>query len=112
MPGAVGLWLWSLPFERRSGSVSVWTSEEDLRRFVTLPAHVAIMRRFKKAGRLRSATWRTDRFAAAATMGRARRWIADPASSAPGPRRCWPPTGSVAPRSASRCSSRPPPRVA
>lgn len=83
MPGAVGLWLWSLPLERRSGSVSVWTSDEDLRRFVKLPAHLAIMRRFKKAGRLRSATWHAERFAATATMGRARRWIATPCSSAP-----------------------------
>lgn len=83
MPGAVGLWLWSLPLERRSGSVSVWTSDEDLRRFVTLPAHVAIMRRFKKVGRLRSATWRADHFVAVETNRRARRWIADAASSAP-----------------------------
>ena len=83
MPGAVGLWLWSLPLERRSGSVSVWTSEEDLRRFVALPAHLAIMRRFSKAGTLRSEKWREERFVPADTILRARRWIADALPSAP-----------------------------
>ncbi len=83
MPGAVGLWLWSLPLQRRSGSVSVWTSEENLRRFVTLPAHLAVMRRFKTMGRLRSATWQAEQFVAADTNRRARRWIADTSFSAP-----------------------------
>src|SRR3954464_3741182 len=45
--GAVGLWLWSIPAQRRSGSVSVWTTEDHLRRFVGLPAHVAIMCRYR-----------------------------------------------------------------
>lgn len=82
MPGAVGLWLWSLPLQRRSGSVSVWRSEENLRRFVTLPAHLAIMRRFREAGRLRSVTWRAEPFVAAETISIARHWIADRGSRA------------------------------
>jgi hypothetical protein len=45
MPGAVGLWLWSLPATSRSGSISVWASEDDLQRFVGLPHHIDIMKR-------------------------------------------------------------------
>jgi hypothetical protein len=62
MPGAIGLWLWVKPLSRRSGSVSVWRSEEDLRRFVGWPRHVAIMRRYRGAGELSSATWWAERF--------------------------------------------------
>src|SRR3954451_13666652 len=60
MPGAVGLRLWSHPFGPRSGSISVWTSEEELRRFIRLPAHVAIMRRFRERGTVRSVTWSAE----------------------------------------------------
>jgi hypothetical protein len=62
MPGAIGLWLWVKPLRRRSGSVSVWRSEEDLRRFVGWPRHVAIMRRYRDAGELTSATWWAEPF--------------------------------------------------
>ncbi len=57
MRGAIGMWLWTKPLGMRSGSVSVWRSEEDLRRFVRWPAHVEIMRRYRHAGELRSACW-------------------------------------------------------
>src|SRR5438270_921834 len=36
MSGAVGMWLWTKPLGKRSGSVSVWRSEEDLRRRLRL----------------------------------------------------------------------------
>lgn len=76
MPGAVGLWLWSRPRERgRGGSVSVWRSEADLRRFVALPAHAAVMRRYRTLGRLRSATWQMDRFTVFAARAEARQRI-------------------------------------
>jgi hypothetical protein len=75
MRGAVGLWLWSLPLARRSGSISVWTSEEDLRGFVGLPAHVEIMRRYRDRGSLRSETWVAKRFASAEILDHAREWI-------------------------------------
>jgi hypothetical protein len=77
MPGAIGLWLWSLPARRRSGSISVWTDEADLRRFVTLPEHVAIMRRNRDRGTVRATTWRSERFAAADVLSSAMRWIAE-----------------------------------
>jgi hypothetical protein len=62
MPGAIGLWLWAKPLAKRSGSVSVWRCEEDLRRFVGWPRHVETMRRYRNAGELTSATWWAERF--------------------------------------------------
>jgi hypothetical protein len=72
MEGAVGLWLWAQPLKRRSGSVSVWRSEDDLRRFVRLPAHVAIMRRYRPRSRLQSRTWHADGFVPADVLAQAR----------------------------------------
>ncbi len=77
MQGAVGLCLWSLPLERRSGSISVWTSEDGLRGFVGLPAHVEVMRRYRDRGILRAVTWRAERFASTEVLDRARQWISE-----------------------------------
>jgi hypothetical protein len=79
MPGAVGLWLWSLPTSARGGSVSVWTSEDDLRRFVGLPKHVDVMRRNRNRGTVKSTTWTADQFDRSDVLQRAREWIASPA---------------------------------
>ena len=76
MRGAVGMLLWSLPLARRSGSISVWTSEDALRGFVGLPAHVAIMRRYRKRGTLRATTWTVADFDHGDVLRRAREWIA------------------------------------
>jgi heme-degrading monooxygenase HmoA len=65
MPGAIGFWLWVKPFRRRSGSVSAWRSEDDLRRFVGWPSHVEIMRRYRGAGEVTSTTWWAEGFDAA-----------------------------------------------
>ena len=62
MPGAIGLWLWGQPLQRRGGSLTVWESNDDLRRFISLPAHVAIMRRYRDRGTIASDTWELDRF--------------------------------------------------
>jgi hypothetical protein len=75
MPGAVGLWLWSLPTTARGGSISVWASEANLEGFVSLPHHVAIMRRYGDRGTVRSTTWNADTFEPRVTIGRARAWI-------------------------------------
>ncbi len=64
MPGAIGLWLWGQPLQRRGGSLTVWESQEDLRRFVSLPVHVAIMRRYRERGTIEADTWEMERFAA------------------------------------------------
>lgn len=76
MPGAIGMWLWMTPVAGRGGSISVWASEEDLERFVTLPHHVGIMRRYGDRGTVRSTTWTADRFDRSDTLDRARAWIA------------------------------------
>ena len=77
MRGAVGLWLWSIPLSRRSGSISVWESEDDLRGFVALPKHVAIMRHYRERGSLRSTTWVAKRFSRAEVLHGAVTWIAE-----------------------------------
>jgi hypothetical protein len=76
MPGAVGMWLWMMPASGRGGSVSVWASEEDLERFVTLPHHIDIMRRYGDRGTVQSTTWTADRFDRNVILDRARSWIA------------------------------------
>ncbi|HEX3545004.1 MAG TPA: hypothetical protein VHU62_00290 [Mycobacterium sp.] len=81
MPGAVGMWLWMMPVAGRGGSISVWESQDDLERFVTLPHHVAIMRRYGDRGTVRSTTWTADRFDRAVILDRARTWIAGDAAS-------------------------------
>ncbi|WP_052238430.1 hypothetical protein [Mycolicibacterium setense] len=75
MPGAVGLWLWSLPASGLSGSISVWTSQEALQQFIILPHHVDIMRRYRGRGDVRSTTWEADTFDRVGTIARAREWI-------------------------------------
>lgn len=75
MAGAVGLWLWTLPLELRTGSISVWSDPDALRRFVGLPLHVDVMRRNRDRGTVRSTTWAVDEFEPTEQRERARRWI-------------------------------------
>jgi hypothetical protein len=80
MPGAVGLWLWSLPAASRGGSISVWASEDDLEQFITLPHHVDIMARYGTRGTVRSTMWHADEFEPNVTIDRARTWITEPST--------------------------------
>ncbi len=73
MPGAVGLWLWNEPLAGRGGSVSVWNDEADLRRFIALPVHLAIMRHYRSRGVTKSDTWRMDSFSPGAARAEAQR---------------------------------------
>ncbi|MEW2174771.1 hypothetical protein AB0890_00280 [Streptomyces sp. NPDC005406] len=72
--GAVGLWLWADPdlLRPRSGSVSVWRTEQDLRGFVSRHDHMRIVRSYRDRGSMRSATWRTEGFDMDATQEAAR----------------------------------------
>jgi hypothetical protein len=76
MSGAVGMWLWMRPAAGCSGSVSVWASEEDLERFVGLPHHVDIMRRYRDRGTVRSTTWTVEQFDRGLILDRALAWLA------------------------------------
>ena len=76
MTGAVGMWLWTRPAAGCGGSISVWASDEDLERFINLPHHVDIMRRYGDRGTVRSATWTAERFDRSVILDRARDWIA------------------------------------
>jgi hypothetical protein len=71
MPGAIGLWLWGQPLQRRGGSLTIWENNDALRRFISLPAHVAIMRRYRDRGTIASHTWELDRFEASLVRERA-----------------------------------------
>jgi hypothetical protein len=75
MPGAVGLWLWTLPSTTRSGSISVWSDAEAMRNFIGLPLHLDVMRLNRDRGTLRSTTWAVDGFNAGEQRERACRWI-------------------------------------
>jgi hypothetical protein len=61
MAGAIGLTLYVEPLRKRGGSLSIWESEADLRRFVALPRHVAIMRAYRDRIEVRAATWTAGR---------------------------------------------------
>lgn len=82
MPGAISVSLYLDPWRRTGGSLSVWASEEDLRRFVALPRHRAIMRRYRWRVTVRAATWTTDDFHAGDVHAR-RREILDGAATGP-----------------------------
>jgi hypothetical protein len=62
LDGAVGMWLWAKPSERRSGSVSVWTSPAALSCFVRWPPHVRIMKKYRTRGRITAHNWYIDQF--------------------------------------------------
>jgi heme-degrading monooxygenase HmoA len=83
MRGAVGLVLWAEAEQRRCGSVSVWTSEDDLRAFVRWPPHVAIMSRHRDRGDLVATSWRAERFDREAIWAEARRRLREAPGAAP-----------------------------
>jgi hypothetical protein len=87
VPGSLGLWLWTKPFRRRSGSISIWETESDLRRFVRWPRHVEIMRRYRGAGEVTAVVWWSLRFEPSEiwAAGAARLGGGDPELSHPKP---------------------------
>lgn len=62
LSGAVGLQLWARPWRRISGAVSIWNGEGDLRTFVALPEHVAVMRQYRHRATVTSQSWTTQGF--------------------------------------------------
>lgn len=60
--GAIGLSLALQPLARRSWSISAWESEEHLRRFLSSPAHLAIVRQYRSNVRVSSTVSTVERF--------------------------------------------------
>jgi hypothetical protein len=77
MPGALGLWLWSLPAGMRGRSISVWDNEDSLERFINLPHHMGIMHRYHTRGTVCSDQWSMQRFEPDVVLQRARDWICE-----------------------------------
>ena len=61
LEGAIGLWLWAEPLRLRSGSVSIWRSEEDLTRFLRSPVHRAIVHKYRPRMGGSSRGWTAER---------------------------------------------------
>jgi hypothetical protein len=62
MPGAIGVMPYVDPLRRPGSSLSVSQAEDDLRRFIALPRHVASMRAYRDRVSMRAVTWTTERF--------------------------------------------------
>lgn len=73
LPGAVGLFLWTDVSQRCVGSLSVWTDEADLRRWIGLPRHGWVMRRYRLRGTARSTSWTCETFDRSAILDEAKR---------------------------------------
>jgi hypothetical protein len=76
LPGAVGLYLWSDVSRRCVGSLSVWTDEAHLRRWIGLPRHVDVMRRYGPRGKAQSAQWACETFDRWAVLSEGKRRLA------------------------------------
>ncbi|WP_157554850.1 hypothetical protein [Nocardia crassostreae] len=72
MQGAVGLWLWGRPAEFRGGSITVWETERDMRRFVRWPVHTEIVRAWRSRVTVATDLWHADAFDPVQVLTRAR----------------------------------------
>lgn len=61
-PGAIGLSLAMQPLARRSWSISVWETEEHLRRFLGSRSHVEVVRHYRSNVRVNSSVSTVERF--------------------------------------------------
>lgn len=73
--GTIGLWLWAEPLKLRSGSVSIWSSEEELKAFIRSERHLAIMRHYRPRMSGTSNGWIAPRFDRAAIWDEAVRQL-------------------------------------
>jgi hypothetical protein len=71
--------MWAKPLARRSGAVSVWQAEEDLRRFIEWPVHVEIMGKYRPVAKMSSVSWEVERFVAEEVWRQARNELSHPA---------------------------------
>ena len=76
--GAIALSLWGQPLNHgRCGSLSVWRNESDLEGFIALPAHLAIMRRYRPLGTVQSSTWNAENYTPGAVRATAETLLRD-----------------------------------
>jgi hypothetical protein len=75
--GAIALQFWVEPLRRRSGSVSVWTSEDALRGFLRTQAHRAVATRYRDKAGLWTDKFRAERFDRDAVWAEAERRLAE-----------------------------------
>lgn len=76
-PGALGLIVGGQPLKRITYSLSVWTSEDDLRRFLGSPEHVRLVRGYRpRLHHSTSVVWHTDRLSPGAAWREALRRLA------------------------------------
>ncbi|MEV6428138.1 hypothetical protein [Nocardia sp. NPDC051463] len=67
--GAVGVLTYFRPARRQVGSLSIWADDRGLAKFMGLPYHVEIMRKYRPRGLpIRSAKWWTEEFRIGAAM--------------------------------------------
>lgn len=77
LEGAVGVNIYWQFRERRGGSLSVWEDEAALRRFVSLPFHLEVMRRYRNRGSLRAISWQAESFGPRAALAEGQRALDD-----------------------------------
>jgi hypothetical protein len=77
LEGAVGLATYWQLRRWRGGSLSVWEGPEALRRFVRLPFHIEIMRRYRSRGTVQSTEWWSDSFDLAQGLADGQRRVVD-----------------------------------
>lgn len=76
MPEAHGVVTYFQPGGRCVGSLSAWTEEAGLRRFVSLPSHLKVVRKFRDRGEaLRSTKWWVENFQLGAALAEGQRRI-------------------------------------
>lgn len=81
IPGAVGTWLWVDALDRASGSVSVWRTESDMRKFVRWKPHLEIVSRYRLKGRMSSTSWSVPRLERRDIRTDAARWLSAAAAT-------------------------------
>ncbi len=76
LPGAVGTWLWTDALRLRSGSLSVWLTEEDMQCFVRGQLHRRTASRHRRTGTMTSTSWTVYRLDQRAIRAQATDWLA------------------------------------
>jgi heme-degrading monooxygenase HmoA len=75
-PGSIGVSIAADVSRRSTYTVSLWRSEEDLRRFVSHPEHLAMVRAYRPRMESSSAaTWTVERFDLGAAWRKARQML-------------------------------------